>query len=127
MLRAVLGLLLALHGAIHLIGFVVPWRITEIRGFAYSTSVFWGRAEVGDVGARALGAGWLLAAFAFVAAGVGVAFALPWAAALVAIAAGMSTILCIAGSPAAIAGVVIDAVILMALAVTQLLGTMGGN
>ena len=124
-MRATLGLILALHGAIHLIGFVVPWRITEIRGFAYSTSVFWGRADIGDTGAKALGAGWLAVALAFMVAGAGIAFAAPWALGLTLVATGMSTMLCIAGSPAAIAGLVIDAVILTAIAATQVFGAMG--
>ena len=125
MLRATLGLFLALHGVIHLIGFVVPWRITEIRGFAYSTSVFWGRADIGDAGARVLGAGWLAVALTFMVAGAGIAFGTPWALALTLIAAGMSTVLCIAGSPAAVAGLVIDAVILTTIAAAQVFGAMG--
>ena len=61
-MRIVLSLALVLHGLIHLVGFVIPWRLAEIRGFAYSTSVAWGRIDVGEGGARALGLGWLLSA-----------------------------------------------------------------
>jgi hypothetical protein len=119
MVRTVVGLLLVLHGVIHLIGFVVPWRIGEIRGFAYSTSALWGRVDLGDAGARILGAGWLLAAVAFVLAGAGVAAGAAWGLPLTMGAAAVSMVLCIMGSPAAIAGLVIDAAILISLAALQ--------
>jgi hypothetical protein len=127
MLRSVLGLALALHGLVHLIGFVVPWRIVQIRGFAYSTAAAWGRIQLGDAGARALGLGWLGVAVLLVAAGVGVAGGAPWALSLTAVATALSTILCIAGSPAAIAGLIVDAFILGALFAIQVAGALSGG
>src|SRR5450759_745041 len=35
MIRRIAAVLLALHGVIHLIGFVVPWRIATLEGFVY--------------------------------------------------------------------------------------------
>ena len=121
-MRIVLSLALALHGLIHLIGFVVPWRLAEIRGFTYSTSVTWGRIDVGEGGARALGLGWLLAAFAFIAAAVGVWQAAPWSLPMVTAAASVSVVLCVAGSPAAAPGLIVNFFILAAVLIA---GTMG--
>jgi hypothetical protein len=59
---------LALHGLIHLIGFVVPSRLAELQGFSYTTTAAWGHIELGEAGARALGLVWLVTAFAFVVA-----------------------------------------------------------
>ncbi len=72
MLRLLLGIGLAIHGMIHLIGFVVPWRLVEIRGFEYTTATGWGRFELSSAGAKALGLGWLVGAALFVMAAVGV-------------------------------------------------------
>lgn len=121
MLRGLLGLALVVHGAIHLIGFVVPWRIAEIPGYAPGTTAVWGRLQLGDGGARVLGLAWLAAALAFAFAGVAVAIGAPSAVAIVGVATALSTMLCIAGSPAAVAGLVIDAGIFAVLAAIQLL------
>ena len=52
MIRRLAAIVLALHGAIHLIGFVAPWRIATLEGFAYRTTVFNGALDVRDAGAR---------------------------------------------------------------------------
>ncbi|MBW2180913.1 MAG: ABC transporter permease, partial [Deltaproteobacteria bacterium] len=34
--------LVAIHGCVHLVGFVVPWRLAELKEMPYSTQVFGG-------------------------------------------------------------------------------------
>jgi hypothetical protein len=119
MLRILAAVGLAVHGLIHLIGFVVAWRLVEVQGFAYSTTAAWGRIELGDVGARVVGLGWLLAAACFVAAGIGVWQRATWAAPWTGLAAVVSLVLCVLGSPAAIRGVWIDVAILIAVVALQ--------
>jgi hypothetical protein len=50
MFHRVAAVVLALHGVIHLIGFVSPWRIISLEGFAYRTTVLSGAQDIGDVG-----------------------------------------------------------------------------
>jgi hypothetical protein len=114
MLRVVLAMALVLHGLIHLIGFVVPWRITELSGYPYTTTVIWGRIDVGNGGARALGIGWLLAALAFVVAALGVWQGAVWAPLATGVTAVCSLVLCTIASPTALAGAVIDLGIVLA-------------
>ena len=59
MIQTIVAVLLALHGVIHLIGFVTPWRIATLEGFAYRTTVFNGALDIGDIGVRVIGlCGW---------------------------------------------------------------------
>jgi len=117
MLRRLFAALLLVHGLIHLIGFVVPWRIMELDGFPYTTTAFWDRLELGTTGAQLLGVAWLAIAVAFVVAGIGAWRGDAWAMPLAAIAALLSLPVCLLGSPAAILGVVVNALILIVVGV----------
>ncbi len=55
MIQTIAAVLLAIHGIIHLIGFVTPWRIATLQGFTYKTTALNGALEVGDSGARLIG------------------------------------------------------------------------
>lgn len=63
--RTVAGVVLALHGAIHVIGFVLLWRIAELGDFTYDTAT----PEAGTWAGRFVGIAWLVAALLFVVAG----------------------------------------------------------
>ena len=54
MIRALGAAVLAAHGLLHLIGFVVPWRIAVVDGFADRTTALGGVLALGDGGARIL-------------------------------------------------------------------------
>lgn len=120
MIRALLSVGLALHGLIHLIGFVVPWRLANLQGFPYSTTATWGRIDLGDGGARVLGLGWLFATLAFLVAATGTWNQSSWAPGVTAVAAIFSIALCILGSPSAVAGIAINGVILAAILYVEL-------
>ena len=49
MIRLVGAALVALHGLIHLIGFVVPWRIATVDGFPYRVTTLGGLADLGEL------------------------------------------------------------------------------
>ncbi len=66
MIQTIAAVLLAIHGIIHLIGFVTPWRIATLQGFIYKTTALNGALEVGDSGARLIGLVWLALAVGFV-------------------------------------------------------------
>lgn len=125
MLRTLLALALAAHGLIHLIGFVVPFRIAQLEGYAYTTSAAWGRFELGDDGARVVGVLWLLVTVAFIVAAYGIWQQASWAIPVTATIAGCSLVLCILGSPAAAAGIAINVLILAVIGYVELAGQAG--
>ncbi len=115
-IRHIAAILLALHGVIHLIGFVTPWRIATLEGFTYRTTVFNGTWDIGSTGIQAVGLVWLALTFGFLAAGYGVWRGERWAAGVTGALAIVSLVVCALGLPEAAAGVVIDGVILAAVA-----------
>jgi hypothetical protein len=58
--------------------FVVPWRLAEVEGFAYKTTLLSGNLDMGDAGIRMVGLLCLLAAVGFVVAGVAIFSLQPW-------------------------------------------------
>jgi hypothetical protein len=111
-IRRTAAVILALHGLIHLIGFVSPWRIATLEGFSYRTTILGGAQDVGDAGVRLIGLVWLGLTLGFLTAGYGVWRGKPWAVGLTGVLASASLIVCIVGLPETAAGVAIDGVIL---------------
>jgi hypothetical protein len=114
--RRAAAIVLALHGLVHLIGFVVPWRLAEVEGFAYRTTVLDGAIELGETGVLVIGLAWLAVAVGFIAAAVGIWGARAWAVPLVGVLAAASLAICVLGLPETVAGLVLDIVILGAVA-----------
>lgn len=114
-MRIPLAVLMFAHGVAHLVGFVASWRLAPLEGITYKTTVLAGRVDLGDVGIRAVGLGWLLAAVAFWIVAVAAAMDQAWwvpAAVTVAIA---SAALSVLGWPDSRIGVYVNAAILLAL------------
>lgn len=112
MTRRLAAIALALHGLIHLIGFVVPWRLADLEGIAYRTTAFGGRVDLGDAGARLLGVAWLPLVVLFLFAAYGVLRSRDWAWSLTVVAAAVSFGLCVVGVPDTIYGLVVNVLIL---------------
>ncbi|MGZ6273704.1 MAG: hypothetical protein ACXWM8_05385 [Candidatus Limnocylindrales bacterium] len=108
---------MALHGIVHVIGFTRTWKLGGPKVVEYSTSLFNGSVDVGDLGIRLVGLAWLATAVAFVAAAVLLwrrySLALQLTIALLFVSLG----LCIASLPGSIYGLIIDVATLAALAV----------
>jgi hypothetical protein len=115
MLRTIAAALLAAHGLIHLIGFVVPWGIAQVEGFPYRTSALAGAIALGEPGARLVGVAWLVLAAGFVVAGVATWRGAAWAGPLTAALAVGSIVVCALGLPEAMSGMVVNMAILAAL------------
>ena len=111
-LRAIAATALALHGLIHLIGFIVPWRIATMEGMAYRTTILGGALEIGDPGSRLLGVAWLGLALAFLLAAWSIWRGRHWGLALAGALAMISLIACVLGLPETVAGLVVNVVIL---------------
>lgn len=101
MLKLVIGIFFILHGLVHLLWFVVPWRITTVDGLPYVTTVLAGRIDVGRTGIRVVGLLWLLAAIGWVIAGIGVLLLAPWWQPVTVAVALFAAALCILGLPIA--------------------------
>lgn len=112
MIRILSALVLALHGLIHVVGFVSPWRIATLEGFTYRTTVLNGSIEIGDLDRRIVGLAWLGLTIGFLGAGFGVWRGKPWAVGLAGALAMISLIVCVVGLPETVAGIAIDVAIL---------------
>ena len=117
-MRLALVALLAAHGIAHLPGFAVPWRLMTSAEIPYKTTAFGGAIEIGDTGARLVGAGWLLMAVMFlVLSGAAWANASWWRPAVM-VAVTTSALLSAAGWPEARMGLLANAVIVGVLFAT---------
>jgi len=117
---------LAGHGLIHLIGFVVLWQLAVVDGFAYRTTALGGALALGDVGARLIGAAWLVLGVGFVLAAVVTWRGTRQAAGLTAVLAAASIIVCVLGLPETVAGIVVNIAILAVLGWTTIGRTSTG-
>jgi len=117
-MRLALASLLAAHGIAHLPGFAVPWRLMTSAEIPYKTTAFGGAIEIGDTGARLLGAGWLLmAVMLLVLSGATWANASWWRPAVM-VAVAISAMFSVAGWPEARLGLLANAVIVGMLLAT---------
>jgi hypothetical protein len=123
MIRLAGAAVVGLHGVIHLIGFVVPWRIATVEGFPYRVTALGGLADLGEAGTRVVGLLWLACAVGFIVAAVGIARRASWALQLTAVLAAVSIVLCVLGFPETAAGLMVNVGILIAVAWAKRAGT----
>ena len=114
-MKLAVGAFFVLHGLVHLLWFVVLWRITTVDGVPYSTTVLAHRIDVGDTGIRVVGLLWLVATLGWVAAGLGLIFLVPWWQGLTIAVALFSSALCILGLPEAKYGLLINLIVIALL------------
>jgi hypothetical protein len=111
------GVVLALHGAIHLMGFIVDWQFAHMQTLPYRTSVLGGHLNLGTAGIKSVGILWLVAALGYIIVGVVLAWqGRLWPVPIAAITA-LSLIPCILAWPDSAFGAVIDVAILATLLV----------
>lgn len=122
MLRWTLSVIFIVHGFSHLVGFVVPWGIGEVKDAPYKTTLLADAIDVGDTGIRAFGVLWLMAALAFVLAGFACLTSQTWWVAFATWAAAFSLALSILGWPESRIGVIVDFLILALLTIGPRLG-----
>jgi hypothetical protein len=118
-MRIAISILLLLHGAAHLVGFLGPWGLLPAPkpGMAAppQTSVlFGGRVALGDTMARALGIAWLVIGIAFAIVAFGFWRQAPWVRVPYATIVLTSLALTIAWWPLSRIGVLVNAVLILA-------------
>jgi hypothetical protein len=64
-MKTFIAIYLFIHGFAHLVGFIVPWKITQIEEMPYKTTLLNGSFDLGDIGIRIVGIFWLLIALSF--------------------------------------------------------------
>lgn len=125
-LRYAVGLFVALHGVVHLMGTGVYLRLTTIEGLPYETTVLSGAVDLGTTGIAVFGVLWAVAAVGFVVgAGAMILGRGGWQRTLTALAVG-SFVLSALAREVAVAGVVVNIAILVGLWVRpRLLARLG--
>jgi 2-hydroxy-6-oxonona-2,4-dienedioate hydrolase len=123
-MRVALSVFLLLHGVAHLVGFLSPWGLAPAPASAAappSNVLFGGRLTLSDATARGFGLVWLIVAVAFAVVAVGVWRRAPWSWPALAGVSLISLALSAAWWPTARIGVLINAAILLSLAVATYL------
>lgn len=114
-MRYVLAVFLLAHGIAHVPGFAVPWRLMTSPEMPYGTTLVSGRFDVGAVGIRIVGVGWLAVGGLFVVGALGLIRNLSWAPMLLAWTIGASTLLSALNWPQARIGLVLNVILLAAM------------
>lgn len=119
LLRFLIGIILSLHGLVHLLGTAVYLKLTTIPEFPYKTTVLGGRWDLGPGGIRIFGLLWGVVAAGF----LGAALALlldrtEWRALLLVVTLG-SLVLTVLDWTVAYAGIAVNVALLAALFVTS--------
>jgi hypothetical protein len=115
-------MILFVHGAAHIVGFIVPWRIAKLDEMPYKTTLLGGRLNIGGGGIRAVGVLWLLAALGFVVSGAALLLLAPWWSSITLITAAYSLVLTILEWPDSRIGIPIDVILLGYLLIGGRLG-----
>ena len=72
------GILIAVHGLIHLLGFVAFWPLATLPELPYKTALLNGHWAVGRAGMRLYALFWLLGALGFLVGAAGLVLHRPW-------------------------------------------------
>lgn len=116
-MQFVFGVILAVHGLAHLVGFAVAWQIATFEEMPYKTTILAGAVDLGHVGIRFMGALWLAVAVAFVTVAVGAFVGASWWFPSALLVTAFSLLMTILGWPDSRIGVAVNIVLLVALTI----------
>jgi hypothetical protein len=105
----------ALHGLIHVLGFVAFWPLAKVSQLPFRTALLDGRRDVGAGGIRVYAVLWLLAALGYGASVLGLLTRQDWWRATMLTVTVLSLVLTLLDWNDAKAGAVVDVVILAVL------------
>jgi hypothetical protein len=114
-LIVVVGVVLAAHGVIHLIGTVAYTGLGHVEGLPYKTTLLGGRWDVGDAGISLFGFLWVLPAIGFVAAAIALLTGWTWWVPALLASSSISLVLVTLDWGNAYIGGILDVVILAAV------------
>ena len=107
----VAAIILLSHGLAHMPGFASRWRLSP--RFPYKTTILAGHLDVGDIGAKVVGALWLLLVIDFAIVAWGAYEGASWWPLGTLAAASGSLLLCLIDWPETSIGVAIDVVLIV--------------
>ena len=111
----VAAILLMIHGLGHLPGFVGPWKLSA--RYPYKTTILAGRLDVGDLGAKVVGALWLLLVIDFALVAWAAYEGASWWPLGTLAAASASLLLCLVDWPETSIGVVVDIALILIIVI----------
>jgi hypothetical protein len=114
-MRFLLAVWLLAHGVAHLPGFLVSWQLRTFSDLPFRTTILANRVDIGTVGIRLIGVGWLLSAVAFAVLAVATLLRVAWWQEATYAVLGLSLILCIFGWPQSRIGVASNIVVAVLL------------
>lgn len=94
-----LGIVIAAHGLIHIMGFITQWRIATIEGLDYRATILHGRINLGSTGIRIEGLFWLPPIIGFVTSALGLVLGRSWWRRVLLVTTLFSLVICILGWP----------------------------
>lgn len=121
-MKIIFAVLLVMHGIAHSVGFIVFWRISELEGMDYKTTILNGKIDVKDTGIRIAGIIWLLFALVYIFNGIAVYLGLSFWESLALYTSIASMVYCIIGWPDSKIGVIINLLILVFLFLNKRFG-----
>ncbi len=119
LLTSVGSIILLGHGMVHLLGTVVYLELADVAEFPYKTTLLGGAVNGGDMGMRAFGVLWAVAAIGFVAAAGAVVIDWDHWPLVVGAVTVFSLTLTVFDYTVAYAGIVVNLGILVAVAYSQ--------
>ncbi len=122
MARILLSIIIAVHGLIHLMGFVTYLDLGEVENLDV-TSVLVSRGDIPDGVSAVIGVAWLLVAVGFVGLAAGVVLRNGWVRPAVISLVVVSAVLSIMALPDAVAGIPINLVVLAGTLVASAVDT----
>jgi hypothetical protein len=109
----VAAIVLALHCLIHLMGVAAYFKLADVSGIPYKTTLLNGRLDVGDTGIRVFGVLWAVAAVGFVVGAAALFARFPWWRSVLAPVTGLSLALTALDWNVAFAGFFVNVAILV--------------
>ena len=120
-MNIILPIILLVHGFAHLVGFMVSWKIGNLKDPPYRTTLFNGKINIGDRGIRIFGVVWLVVGVLFFIDATMVVFQLNgWKLFLIVISI-LSLLICVLGLPDSKIGIIVNICILALMAIVEII------
>lgn len=110
-MRILLAVWFLAHGVAHLPGFLVSWQLRAFSDLPFHTTIFADSVDIGTVGIRLIGVGWLLGAIAFAVLAAAAILRVSWWQEATYVVLGFSLALCVLGWPHSRIGVASNIVV----------------
>src|SRR5215510_4208448 len=114
-MRIFLAIWFFAHGVAHVPGFLVSWQLRTFPELPFRTTILADSVDVGRVGVRLVGVGWLVGAVAFMTLALAAMLRVAWWQGATYVVLGFSLILCILGWPRSRIGVASNIVVAVVL------------